>query len=153
MFSPLAWLILTGAARSQTIRTVPAAELRDRIAGGWAGQMIEVSFGAPTEFRSNGKINESVLPPSTPDRVSNALEQDDLYVDITFAKVLDGKGLGATIEDFGAMFTDAKYPYGMPILPPAAIIGAVFRRLYPLPPKYNVHANDIGFQSRAISLG
>ena len=33
--------------------------------------------------------------------VSESLEQDDLYVDMTFAKVLDDKGIDATTEDFG----------------------------------------------------
>ena len=47
---------------------------------------------------------EGDLPKWTPDRVSNALDQDDLYVDMTFAKVLDDKGLDATTADFGAMF-------------------------------------------------
>ena len=40
----------------------PLPQLRDKIAGGWAGQMIGVSYGAPTEFRSRGTINESALP-------------------------------------------------------------------------------------------
>ena len=74
--------------------------MRDKIEGGWAGQIIGVSFGAPTEFRSNGKINEAELPPWTPDRVSNAIHQDDLYVDMTFAKVLDDKGLDASVGGF-----------------------------------------------------
>src|SRR5512143_2587414 len=88
----------TGGSREMSL-----AELRDRIEGGWAGQMIGVSFGAPTEFRSNGKILEGDVPKSTPGRVSNSINQDDLYVDMTFAKVLDDKGVDATVEDFGAM--------------------------------------------------
>ena len=36
--------------------------LRDRIRGGWAGQMIGVAFGAKTEFQSNGAIGEWALP-------------------------------------------------------------------------------------------
>ena len=43
------------------IRQLSRAELRDKIRGGWAGQMIGVSYGAPTEFRSNAKINETGL--------------------------------------------------------------------------------------------
>ena len=35
---------------------IPLAELDDRIAGGWAGQMIGVSYGLPTEFRFNNQI-------------------------------------------------------------------------------------------------
>src|ERR1044071_8908251 len=94
---------------SAQIKEIPRATLRDKIEGGWAGQMIGVSFGAPTEFRSNAKINTGELPKWTPDRVSNSLDQDDLYVDMTFAKVLDDKGIDATTADFGAMFKNAKY--------------------------------------------
>jgi len=39
-------------------RRISRTSLEDKIRGGWAGQMIGVSFGAPTEFRSNGKIIE-----------------------------------------------------------------------------------------------
>ena len=39
-------------------RRLSRAVLEDKIRGGWAGQMIGVSFGAPTEFKSNGKIIE-----------------------------------------------------------------------------------------------
>ena len=53
-----AGLSLAVAAPCQ-MRQMPAAELRDRIEGGWAGQMIGVSFGAPTEFCINGKIIEA----------------------------------------------------------------------------------------------
>ena len=35
---------------------IPLAELRDKIEGGWAGQMIGVSYGAPTEFRFNEQM-------------------------------------------------------------------------------------------------
>ena len=89
------------AAQQGSFREMSLKDLRDRIAGGWAGQMIGVSYGAPTEFRSRGVIIEGALKPWTPDRVSNSLGQDDLYVDMTFAKVLDDKGLDATTEDFG----------------------------------------------------
>src|SRR5512144_2396799 len=135
------------------IRTISRAELLDKISGGWAGRMIGVSYGAPTEFRSNGKINDAVLPKWTPERVSNSLNQDDLYVDMTFAAVLDEKGLDATSDDFGAMFRDAKYSLWHANLAarrnlkrgiPAALAGS---------PKYNAHANDIEFQIEADFIG
>jgi len=47
-------------------REISLADLHNKIAGGWAGQMIGVSFGAPTEFRTLGKINEGALPRWTP---------------------------------------------------------------------------------------
>ena len=143
--------LLSGAGPGE--RAIPLAELRDKIAGGWAGQMIGVSFGAPTEFGTRQKINEGVLPKWTPDRVSNSIEQDDLYVDMTFAKVLDDKGLDATTEDFGNMFRDAKYHLWHANLGarralkrgvPASLSGT---------PKYNAHANDIDFQIESDFIG
>ena len=71
--------------------------------------MIGVSFGAPTEFKSNGKIDRRRIAALDAGAGFNSLEQDDLYVDMTFAKVLDDKGINATTEDFGAMFRNAKY--------------------------------------------
>ena len=44
------------------MRTLTRQVFEDKIRGGWAGQMIGVSFGAPTEFRSNAKIIEGDLP-------------------------------------------------------------------------------------------
>src|SRR5512132_3006781 len=94
----------------QTPGTISRADLRDKIEGGWAGQMIGVSYGAPTEFRFKGQlVPADHLPTWKPEMVSNSLDQDDLYVDMTFAKVLDDKGIRAASEDFGAMFKDAKY--------------------------------------------
>jgi hypothetical protein len=76
-------------------RTLSRAVLLDKIRGGWAGQMIGVAYGAPTEFKSNGKIGEWDLR-WTPEMLDNTIEQDDLYVEMTFAKVMDDVGLGAT---------------------------------------------------------
>jgi hypothetical protein len=129
------------------------AELRDKIEGGWAGQMIGVSFGAPTEFRFRERINEGELPKWTDDSVANSLHQDDLYVDMTFAQVLDDKGLDATTEDFAAMFREARYRLWHANLAarralkrgaPAALAGT---------PQYNAHANDIDFQIESDFIG
>ena len=88
---------------------ISLSTLRDKIAGGWAGQMIGVSYGEPTEFRyREAIIPEDKLPEWDPNAVASAIDQDDLYVDMTFAQVLDDKGLDATTEDFGAMFKEAQ---------------------------------------------
>ena len=42
-------------------RTLSMVALEDKVRGAWAGQMISVTYGAPTEFRFLGKMN--VLPP------------------------------------------------------------------------------------------
>ena len=41
---------------SGEFRTINPEVLKDKIAGGWAGKMIGVTYGAPTEFRAQGKI-------------------------------------------------------------------------------------------------
>ena len=146
-------LACVALAEHPATREMSRKELRDRIAGGWAGQMIGVSFGAPTEFRSQGKINEGPLPPWTPDRVSNSLGQDDLYVDMTFAKVLDDKGLDATSDDFGAMFRDARYSLWHANLAARRALKRGVSGSLSGTPKYNAHANDIDFQIESDFIG
>ncbi len=134
-------------------REISLAGLRDKIQGGWAGQMIGVSFGAPTEFRARGRILDGELPKWTPDRVSNSLNQDDLYVDMTFAKVLDDKGLDATTEDFGAMFRDSKYALWHANLAARRALRRGVPATLSGTPKYNAHANDIDFQIESDFIG
>jgi hypothetical protein len=145
---------LTAVPQPGEFRRIPLAELRDKIEGGWAGQMIGVSFGAPTEFRFNEQIiAEDKLPAWTPDRVSNALNQDDLYVDMTFTRVLEEKGLDATTEDFGAMFRQAQYQLWHANLAARRALKRGVPATLSGTPKYNAHANDIDFQIEADFVG
>src|ERR671912_28780 len=90
-------------------RRLSRAAFQDKVRGGWAGQMIGVSYGAPTEFRFNGRIIEGDLPAWAPNRIENAIDQDDLYVEMTFAVVMDRVGLEATSEQYGEAFRTSKY--------------------------------------------
>src|SRR5215216_1421709 len=99
----------TAPAAEQT-RRIPIDDLRDKIRGAWAGKMIGVAEGFPTEFRFCGQIvPDEKMPAWKPEMVAEALRQDDLYVQMAFAAVLDEKGLDATTEDFGAMFATTKF--------------------------------------------
>ncbi len=136
------------------LESLELAELEDKIRGGWAGQMIGVSFGAPTEFRSLGRvIPEDELPEWTPDRVLNSINQDDLYVDMTFFSVLDEKGWDATTDDFGAAFRDSKYS----LWHANYAARRALRRGVPATesgtPAVNPHVNDIDFQIEADFVG
>src|SRR6266436_8660400 len=95
-------------AQTGPSRRLSRAALEDKVRGGWAGQMIGVSYGAPTEFKSNGKINGGEIKWS-PEMVENSIQQDDLYVEMTFAEVMDKVGLLATTEQYGEMFKSSKY--------------------------------------------
>ena len=68
-FSVALLFLAAAAASAQTgaYRKLPLPVLRDKIQGGWAGQMIGVSYGAPTEFKSLAKILEAPLDPWTPE--------------------------------------------------------------------------------------
>jgi hypothetical protein len=128
--------------------------LEDKIRGGWAGQMIGVSFGAPTEFRYLGRIiPEEELPAWRPEMVAGTLNQDDLYVDMTFAAVLDEKGLDATTEDFGAMFREAEYRLWHANLAARRALRRGVPATLSGTPEYNAHANDIDFQIEADFIG
>ncbi len=148
-------LLFAAAALAQTApRTLALEELRDRIRGGWAGQMIGVSYGAPTEFRWREQIiPDDRLPQWRPEMVANALNQDDLYVDMTLARVLDDRGLDATTADFGAMFRDSKYALWHANLAARRALRRGVPATLSGTPRHNVHANDIDFQIEADFIG
>ncbi len=127
---------------------------RDKVRGGWAGQMIGVSFGFPTEFMYLERIiPENELPVWKPEMVREALNQDDLYVDITLAEVLDRNGLDASPEDFAALFREAKYPLWHANLAARRALRRGVPATLSGTPRYNIHANDIDFQIESDFIG
>lgn len=133
-------------------RTISVADLKNRIRGGWVGQMIGVAYGTPTEFRALGELYEKEILWEA-DMLQFAYRQDDLYVEMTFAEVMDTVGLEATTAQYGEAFRDSKYHLWH------ANAGARrnLNRGIPAPdsghPKYNIHANDIDFQIEADFIG
>ncbi len=149
--------VLAAAAASAPDTAPPARRLsrsvlEDKIRGGWAGQMIGVSFGAPTEFRFKGRIIEGPIA-WKPENVSNAIDQDDLYVEMTFAEVMDGLGLQATTEQYGEMFKDSKYDLWHANAGARRLLNHGIKAPWSGHPRYNVHANDIDFQIESDFIG
>jgi hypothetical protein len=143
---------LAGRKTGPGPRHLTRAALDDRIRGGWAGQMIGVSYGAPTEFRAQGRPFEGELKWS-PDRVENAIHQDDLYVEMTMAAVIDRLGLDATCEQFGAAFKDSKYGLWHANAAARRALNQGIKAPMSGHPRYNIHANDIDFQIEADFIG
>ena len=143
-------------AQNTGSRHLSRSALEDKIRGGWAGQMIGVSYGAPTEFRSNGKIIEGNLNKYldwSPERLKNAIDQDDLYVEMTFAEVMDKVGLDATTEQYGEMFKDSKYELWHANAGARRNLNHGIKAPMSGHPKYNIHANDIDFQIESDFIG
>ena len=147
----LAGGVLVAAGKNET-RRISMSALENKIRGGWAGQMIGVSYGAPTEFRSNGKIYEADLTWS-PERVSNSIGQDDLYVEMTFAEVMDRIGLNATSRQYGEMFKNSKYSLWHANAASRRLLNQGINAPMSGHPKYNAHADDIDFQIESDFIG
>jgi len=75
------------------------AALKDKIRGGWAGQVIGCSYGGPTEFKFKGSMIQEYQPIVWyDDYIKDTFESDpglydDVYMDLTFVEVLEKAGL------------------------------------------------------------
>ena len=108
-------LALPSLAAAQARVTLTTDVLRDKIKGGWAGQTIGVTFGGPTEFRYNGTMIPDYTPIAWRDGLlAEAFERspglyDDVYVDLTFVKVIEAHGIDAPATRFADAFAKAGY--------------------------------------------
>jgi hypothetical protein len=99
---------------SQSV-TLSKAVLQDKIKGGWAGQVIGVTFGGPTEFKFNGTMINEYQPITWYDgyikktMLENEGLYDDLYMDLTFVEVFEKYGLDAPVSEHAKAFANAGY--------------------------------------------
>lgn len=128
------------------------AALLDKIRGGWAGQMIGVVYGEKTEFKAKGRIGDWELK-WQPGSLKNTLGQDDLYVEMTFAKVMDDIGLDASMQHYGEAFRSSKYSLWHANAAARRLLDAGVQAPWSGHPKYNFHADDIDFQIEADFIG
>jgi hypothetical protein len=133
-------------------RTLSRDVLLDKIRGGWAGQMIGVAYGAPTEFHATGRTYDQPIN-WKPESVENSLHQDDLYVEMTFARVMDTIGLNATCEQYGEAFKTSKYKLWHANAGARRALNMGIKAPWSGHPQYNFHANDIDFQIEADFIG
>jgi hypothetical protein len=144
--------IFACSSKQENIRSISPEVLKDKIAGGWAGKMIGVTYGAPTEFHALGKTFEDTIRWKPAD-IRGSMWQDDIYVQLTFMMTMDKYGMEAPAKKFQEMFAKAGYMlwhanvqarknYYDSIFPPAS--GN---------PEFNPHADDIDFQIEADYLG
>lgn len=148
---------LTAASRADEPAPAPVrlpyARYLDRLQGGWAGQMIGVSYGSVYEFRALGHTIDGPIRDWKPEFIDNTIQQDDLYVEMTFLKVLQDRGIDPSFREVGEAFRDSKYD-----LWHANHAGRVNLRAGIMPPesghpRYNPHSDDIDFQIESDLFG
>jgi hypothetical protein len=150
----LAWLAIFNSCSNKTegFRTLKPEVLKDKIAGGWAGKMIGVTYGAPTEFRAQGKTYDDPITWKPAD-IKGSMWQDDIYVQLTFLMSMDKFGIDAPAKKFQEMFAKAGYPlWHANMQARKNYYDSIFVPLSGSP-EYNLHADDIDFQIEADYIG
>ena len=133
--------------------------LQDKIKGGWAGQVIGVTFGGPTEFRFEGTMINDYQPIVWYDGYIRKTMTDipglydDLYMDLTFVDIFEREGLDAPVESHALAYANAGY-----VLWHANQAGRYNILNGIMPPQSghwlnNPHADDIDFQIEADFTG
>jgi hypothetical protein len=137
---------------SDEFQTIKPDVLKDKIAGGWAGKMIGVTYGAPTEFHALQKIYEDSIK-WKPSDIKGSLWQDDLYVQLTFLMSMDRFGVDAPPKKFQELFAKAGYHlWHANMQARKNYYDSIFAPLSGRP-EYNFHADDIDFQIEADYIG
>jgi len=101
--------LLPGRVVGQEFRRLPVKEYRDKMKAGWIGQIIGVSWGAPTENRYQKIMPADKMPPFSEDLVNDAFGQDDLYVEMTFLRTMEEYGFDVSIRQAGIDFANSGY--------------------------------------------
>ncbi len=148
----LAAPVLWAGEASPRVQVMSRQTLRDKIKGGWAGKMAGAAYGTPDEFKAQGKIM-GFVPKWEPEQAAMSINNDDLYVQMTFAAVLDKVGLDATCEQFGQAFKDSKYGLWHANAGARRNLNRGISAPASGDPKYNMHADDIDFQIEADFIG
>lgn len=134
-------------------------DLRDKIKGGWAGQVIGVTYGGPTEFKFNGTMIQDYIPIEWDETkmewwyTNGPGLYDDVYMDLTFVEVFEKEGMAAPATSHAYAFAHAEYQLWH------ANQAARYNILQGMDPpasghwENNPHADDIDFQIEADFAG
>jgi len=138
---------------------ISKTELRNKIKGGWAGQVIGCTFGGPTEFQYNGTMIQDYQPIQWDNGSCKWWYEyvpglyDDIYMDLTFVDVFEKEGLDAPASSHAKAFANADYMLWH------ANQGARYNILRGIMPPESGHwlnnpcADDIDFQIEADFIG
>jgi hypothetical protein len=166
--------IAFGIPEETNFRVISLEEYKDKVDGGWLGQMIGVAFGGPTEFVYRGRIMPFSLTDYTrravrdrskfkPDDPSSyvlrephgADDQDDTYIELVFLHALRTRGPYASAREIAEIWN--KYVRYDRVWHANKAAQTNFRKdIWPPQsghPDNNGHADDIDFQIEADLFG
>jgi hypothetical protein len=148
-----------GIKRKDNVIIITKESLKDKIKGAWAAQTIGVTFGVPVEFKYNTTMiqdnqalawNDSSMLVEYRERPGT---YDDIYMDLSFMKVIEQEGIDAPAQSFAESFAKADYKLWF------ANQTARYNILNGLVPPESGHwlnnpcADDIDFQIEADFIG
>jgi len=105
----------TSSPKESDMVTLSKELLKDKIKGAWVAQTIGVTFGSPYEFVYNSTMiqdyqklawSDSSLFIEYRDRPESF---DDIYMDLSFMKVIEEQGIDAPAQAFAESFANAEY--------------------------------------------
>jgi len=152
VFFLLLFLSFLSANATGKYKKITQKELKDKVAGGWAGKMIGVTCGHEMEFQAVGKMFDGDIP-WKPAMVEESLLEDDIYGQLNFMMMMEKYGQNVPAEKLSEGLANAKFPlchanlqarknFMDGIMPPSSGI-----------PIYNMHADDIDFQIESDFIG
>jgi hypothetical protein len=152
LFSALTIIAASCKSSTEEFKSITPEILKDKIAGGWAGKMIGVTYGAPTEFRAQSQIFMDSIKWETSD-IKGSMWQDDIYVQLTFLMSMDKYGIDAPAKKYQEMFAKAGYMlWHANMQARKNWYDSIFAPLSGSP-EFNLHADDIDFQIEADYIG
>ncbi len=147
------------AQQQNTETRFSQAQLKDKIAGGWAGQTIGVVYGAPVEFKYQGSmIPDYQIFPWREGYVKYWWDKkpglfDDIYTDLNFVNAFEIHGLEVPMDTIANHWANTAYHLAH------ANQASRYNILQGIMPpqsgnwKNNPHADDLDFQIEADFIG
>ena len=146
-------LVPAGCRNDQQVRRLSIEDYRDKMKGGWIGQMAGVGWGGPTEFKWKGEIIPAENMPEWSPELINQFEQDDIYVEMTFLRTLEQYGMDVDIRQAGIDFANSRYRLWHANRAGRDNLRSGIAPPWSGHPEFNKHADDIDYQIEADYAG
>lgn len=137
-----------------TVRKLSVKEYRDKVKAGWLGKHIGVDWGTPTEFKFNtSMVPDDKIPKYEPKFVNGGFNQDDLYVQMSFMRALDLRGIGLTPREAAIEVGIASCGYKCWHANRAGLVRVSLEGVLPPQAGFHTHKLDIDYQIDADFSG